>query len=190
MQEDREPEVWKPIPDYEGIYEISSWGRVKSLEKRHNSKNNSIAVRKEKFLKCYVTDRNYITCRMYLGVRNSKYFQVHRLVAQSFLSKKIGFEQVNHIDKNPLNNYYKNLEWVNIRENQTHRYLKTKTSSIYPGVTYKKDGQRLKRWAAQIGVKGKDRCLGVFFTQEEAYQAYLNALKEYGLTNKYADKVK
>jgi len=181
----REPEVWKPIPDYEGIYEISSWGRVKGLDRFKKSSKYTFHIYKGRILK--PDNRNnylqVLLCKNYI----KKWFKIHIIVCAVFCSNKHLLGVVNHIDTDTLNNYYKNLEKISQRENTAH-YHKSRTdkASKYIGVTFEK---KRNKWKSSIYYQGKAKNLGRYYTQEEAHQAYLNALKEYGLTNKYADKV-
>lgn len=98
---------WKPIKNYEGLYEISNTGLVKSLH-----------WGKEKILKNVIRSNNYQY--YFVGLlkdKNRKYFAVHRLVAQAFIKNPNNYEQIDHIDGNKLNNNVDNLEWVTPKEN-------------------------------------------------------------------------
>ena len=103
----KELELWKPIKDYENYYQISSFGRVKSMHKTP-FKILILSLRAE-----------------YLGIQlckngKSKTFSVHRLVALSFLKNDDNTKIVNHIDGNKLNNHILNLEWITYKENRKH----------------------------------------------------------------------
>jgi len=108
------------------------------------------------------------------------YFLVHRLVAEMFLGSRDGCNVINHIDHNKLNNHYKNLEWVNMRENYAHWARTQKQTSKYTGVHFY-DG----KWQARIRL-GKVKNIGEFNTEIEAAQAYQQALIDNGIRNKYA----
>lgn len=129
-----ENERWKDIPGFEGLYQISDYGRVKALTRTLSHKIHGSWTIKEKILKPSLNGKgqnNYNTGKGYLFVvlfdRNKKTHNVriHRLVAENFVSNpNINiYTQVDHIDCNKLNNYYKNLEWVTPLEN-TRRALK------------------------------------------------------------------
>lgn len=94
-------EIWKDIIGYEGEYQISNMGRVKSL-----------IGRRERILKPRKNKRGYL--RVSLHQRNDK--MIHRLVAIAFLPNPEGLKEVNHKDENPSNNCVDNLEWC------THQY--------------------------------------------------------------------
>jgi hypothetical protein len=109
-------EIWKPIKGFEGLYEISNLGRVKSLPKK--------GFNKEKVLKLTMTSGDkYIKAQLRKG--NKPFIsRVHTLVANTFLEKPITKKRlcVNHIDGNPKNNKLLNLEWCTYSENVKHAY--------------------------------------------------------------------
>lgn len=108
-------EIWKDIKGYEGLYQISSTGRVKSLDKYVNCKNNKQRLLKGKILKPLYNKRGYLV----VGLTNengTKKFLVHRLVALHFLPNPNNLPYINHKDENPSNPHYLNLEWC------THQY--------------------------------------------------------------------
>lgn len=110
-------EVWKPIKGFEGLYEISNLGRVKSLPKYTDSKGYP-QLRKEKFLKPGKTGKK----RNYLAVvlNNGKSYKVHRLVAEAFIPNPNNLPLVNHKDENPANNRVDNLEWCTNKYNSQY----------------------------------------------------------------------
>lgn len=112
-------EVWKPIKDYEGLYEVSNLGRVKSLERvkiRSNYKPQPIP---EKILKPDTDKLGYKRVRLYNDKKSKKY-QIHRIVAETFIPNPNNNPFVNHIDCNPSNNCVENLEWVTHKENMEY----------------------------------------------------------------------
>lgn len=182
--EDREPEIWKSIPDYEGLYEISSWGNVRSLDKvmHHYASKNNLANVKGKVLTHKLSNK-YRYVDLYI---NSSYkrFTVHFLVYAVFCGIIPIGKIINHKDCNRVNNYYQNLEEVFPRENSTHYHRVNKTNLV--GAHYDGSGKRLKRWRSSIICDRKKIGLGSYLTEKEAHEAYLNFLKEQGLSNKYA----
>ena len=113
-----EIEVWKDIEGYEGIYQVSNLGRVRSLD-RHVRFKRSLKFFEGKMLSLWKNNKGY---ERVTRCANGKctHFLVSRLVAQSFLPKIDGKDEVNHIDYNPLNNVVSNLEWCTKEENYDH----------------------------------------------------------------------
>jgi len=177
MEEVREPEVWKDIPGYEGLYQVSSWGNVKVLDRFRNQNMGNFKRSiffSSRLLKPGCDKSGYL--RVVFSVNSKRIiYKVHRLVAFVFY----GYEGIiNHIDENKSNNYYKNLEQVNTRENVSYSLRKK------IGVCYHKAADK---WMASFWYQNRNVYLGLFITEEEAHQAYLNALKEHCLENKYAN---
>lgn len=113
-------EEWKDIEGYEGIYQVSNYGNVKSLARqRRNSKG--IYMQKEKLLSLTNTSTGYKKVEL---VKNGKKkgYKVHRLVAMAFIDNPENKPEVNHIDGNKINNHVDNLEWVTSSENSIHAY--------------------------------------------------------------------
>lgn len=105
-------EIWRDVVGYEGLYQVSNLGRVRSFHKN-----------KVKILKFAISPFGY------LRVILSKDFQkknrnIHILVAQAFIPNPEGKTQVNHIDGNKENNHVSNLEWVTPSENINHAFEK------------------------------------------------------------------
>jgi hypothetical protein len=100
-------EIWKDIKDFEGLYQISNMGRVKSLG---NGK-----TRKEKILSGGNCTGYYYVHLCKEGKRKHYYF--HRLVAEAFIPNPLNYPEVEHIDCNPNNNTVDNLRWCTHKEN-------------------------------------------------------------------------
>jgi len=184
--ENREPEIWKPIPGYEGLYEVSSWGNVRSLGRWEKARGKSMRFHPPKDLKINFSGPYPQICLC--KKNNKKAFRIHLIVDILFLDK-VDYEYVvNHKDLDKCNNYYKNLERINRRENSSH-YFKNNfnKTSIYTGVSFDKSKPK-RPWVASFTYKTKVIKLGNFESEEEAYQVYLEGLDFYGLTNKYAEQ--
>lgn len=94
-----------PIKNYEGLYKISSDGKIYNIKRK-------------KYLKNVLADRYYIVL-LYKNNKRKRYY-VHRLVAEAFCEKKEGKDYVNHKDLDRTNNDFSNLEWVTAKENRIH----------------------------------------------------------------------
>lgn len=117
-------ETWKDIRGYEGIYQISNLGRIKSLVRvKNNYDINTISLVKvtipEKIRKPQLSKDGYYRVGL---TKNKKqtYFQVHRLVAEAFIPNPDELPQVNHKDENKLNNCVENLEWCTSKYNANY----------------------------------------------------------------------
>lgn len=154
-------EEWKDIPGYEGYYQVSNLGRVKSKHKNWQEK------------KPFIT-RGYYYHSFYLKGVQKKY-KLSQLVAMAFLNHKpCGMKSiVDHINNNPLDDRLENLQIINCRLNVS-KDRKNKTSK-YTGVYFCK---HKKQWRSDIRINNKSKYLGTFETEEEAHQAYINKLKE------------
>lgn len=101
-------EKFKDVKGYEGLYQVTSWGRVYS-------------VNKQKFVNPQLTVKGYARVDLYNENGKRKHCKVHRLVAKAFIRNPYGKDQVNHKDGNKLNNSVTNLEWVTDAENKLHQ---------------------------------------------------------------------
>lgn len=116
-------EVWKEVNGYEGIYEVSSQGRIKSVKgKTTHSKKHGIRVWEERVLKQKTDRLGYKRVTLWKD-KKPKDFLVHRLVAFAFLEKPEGKDLINHKDCNVANNFVENIEWCNHAENLLHAYI-------------------------------------------------------------------
>ena len=112
-------EEWRDIKGYEGLYQVSNLGRVKSLPRERRNRQGYYYT-KEKILKQTNTSTGYKKVELFNGTRKS--YKVHRLVAQAFLNNEYNKPQVNHKDGNKINNNVNNLEWVTGSKNIIHAY--------------------------------------------------------------------
>lgn len=147
-----EKEIWKDIKDYEGLYQVSNWGRVKSLNYLHHKK---VAI-----LKLYKNRFGYMRVILQKDGIVKNYF-VHRLVATAFLENPENLPQVNHKDEDKTNNFvgtpennYKdgNLEWCDCKYNTNYgtgikrRSYKTSKKLSKPVLQFTLDGIFIREW--------------------------------------------
>lgn len=116
-----ENEVWKDIVGYEGLYQISNLGRVKSLKRKVYAGRNRMRWQYERILSNNKTNGNgYIVVSLNKESK-SKNKYVHRLVAEAFLENPNNYKYINHKDQNTFNNNANNLEFCTAQYNSTYR---------------------------------------------------------------------
>ena len=113
-----EGEIWLPVQRYEGLYEVSNYGRVYSLEKIVRSKAGSTQTKKAKMLH-WVNKRGYAGVQMSRDGRH-RLMSVHILVGRAFVQNPDNYPQINHKDENKLNNCSNNLEWCTSKYNNNY----------------------------------------------------------------------
>jgi len=114
-------ETWKDIAGYEGLYQISNTGRVKSMAKTVRCKNGATNSYRERVMAKSKKPSGEVKITLSKGGK-SKTLLVHRLVAIHFIPNPMNKPEVNHIDGVRDNNVVSNLEWVTSSENQQHAY--------------------------------------------------------------------
>ena len=106
-------EIWKDIEEWEGYYQISNIGRVKSLARMILGSNGQIYHVKERILKPHLDKKGYYTIMFHKNhERKPKLIYVHRLVAQAFVENPNNYEVVNHKDCNTINNKFYKWNWM------------------------------------------------------------------------------
>ena len=125
-------EIWKDIKGFEGEYQVSNLGEVKSIRNNKCLRPSVIAYSKDKGK----DNDGYFVVNI-----KKKQFYIHRLVAEAFIPKIGNKNQVNHIDCNKRNNFVENLEWVTASENIVHAYK----NNLIP-LTDKR-----KKWGKELG---------------------------------------
>ena len=162
-------EIWKDIKGYEGYYQVSNLGRVRSLE-RLNSRGHKI---KDRILKNCPNSHGYLSIILYKNGKR-KGIAVHRLVAMSFLNHEPNGHEivVDHIDNNKLNNDLNNLQLITNRENSSKDRSGNCDST---GVWLNQNGN----FSCTIQLKGQKYHIGTFKSEEEASDAYSEVLEDY-----------
>lgn len=150
-------EIWKDIPEFEGRYQVSNLGLVRSIQDNHG--NPRLRVKATQ-----VSNKGYVYVQLF--VKNVQHMvSVHSAVASAFVPNPEGKKTVNHIDGNKQNNRVDNLEWATYSENLKHAYttglkqapkgcsgMKVGKTSRFHNVTY---DPTKDRWLASVKLKGK-----------------------------------
>ena len=103
-------EEWKDIEGYEGLYQVSSFGRIRSLDKTVICKNGREFFMKGRIIRTRPNNRGYIMVGLHKN-KNFKLCLVHRLVAKAFIPNPDNLPQINHKNENKYYNHVSNLEW-------------------------------------------------------------------------------
>lgn len=109
-------ELFKDIPGYEGLYQVSNLGQIKSIGRIDRRGRNKLA---EKIFSPVNTRNGYLQIKLHLDGK-AKGAYIHRLVAATFISNPLKKPQVNHMNGNKLDNRAGNLEWCSAKENTAH----------------------------------------------------------------------
>ena len=117
-------EIWRDIPGYEGKYQVSNTGEVKSLNYNHTGEI--------KLLKQGIKKKGYRQVNLYKNGK-VKHHLVHRLVAIAFIPNPNNYKEVNHKDEDPSNNNVKNLEWCTREYNNNYGTRNKRTSESHKG---------------------------------------------------------
>lgn len=153
-------EEWKNIKGYENLYQVSNYGRIKSLKKHSIFNNRTYPT---KILKCHINTKKYLDVELCRCNKSHRY-RIHRLVAEHFIPNLEKKPQVNHIDCDKSNNKTNNLEWCNNSENQQHAFKNGLNTRKKYGDSprakkvnqYDLNGVFIKTWDSIIRIK--DEC--------------------------------
>ena len=179
-------EEWRDVAGYEDLYQVSSEGRVKSLERTYIDKSGRERYVKECILKPGMDKGGYLRVGLCDGEKR-KTFKVHRLVCEAFHENPDNKPQVNHVNEIKTDNRASNLEWATARENSnfgTRNERIGKKSAITkskPICQYTLDEKIVKAWASLTEVKRETG-----FSQGNISQAaHGNRKTAYGFIWKY-----
>ena len=154
-------EIWKSIIGYEGYYEVSSLGRVRSLPR-----NKGQRMYGGKILKLVDRGNKYLCVSLSVGNKKSPIISVHKLVALAFIENPNHLPQVNHIDGNKQNNRVENLEWADASMQALHAFKlglrkqtkgaeDPKSKTVYQ---YSLDKKLIHTWGSGMGAERNGYC--------------------------------
>lgn len=136
-------EIWKCIKGYEGLYQVSNFGRVRSLGRWVKGKNGSIRFYRGRILKPGTNTFGYLFVNLFKN-NKQKTITIHRLVAEAFIPNTDNLPMINHKDENKQNNNVNNLEWCTSSYNNNYGTRTERCSK--PVVQYTLDGEFVREW--------------------------------------------
>ena len=111
-------EIWKPIKGYEGLYEVSSMGNIRSVDRTVHTKTGDRTYLGRTIVPQIDKDGYYKVCLCKNNKPHTRY--VHRIVAEAFIENPEGCPVINHKDENKRNNDFRNLEWCTVKYNTNY----------------------------------------------------------------------
>lgn len=159
-------EIWKDVEGYEGLYQVSNLGRIKSLPRWIEFSDGRVRFYQEKIKKDKKVSTGYRQVTLYRNCVN-EYFYVHRLVAGAFIPNPNNLIDINHIDGNKTNNLVTNLEWCSRSENIKHAYdtglriahtgdaIEKKSKAV---LQFKEDGTFVAEYPSETEAAKKNMC--------------------------------
>ena len=166
-------EEWKDIIGYEGVYQVSNFGNIKSLDRLiFNKGKQTYQKLKGKNIKHCKNGKGYMLVNL-CKCGNTLSFMVHKIVASTFFNY-VNFDSslvIDHIDNDKNNNKLSNLQIITSRENSS------KDRNPKSGVTGVSIRKRLKPYMSTININGINKYIGSYFTMQEANSAYQSQLK-------------
>lgn len=167
-------EIWKDIPGYEGIYQVSNLGNVRSLDRIVHTTHGRTRFLKGTVLRPSPNTNGYHICTLSTN-GNHRTSPIHQLVASAFLNHTPNRQVlvVDHINNIKTDNRLENLQLVTTRHNLSKD---TKGTSKYTGVSW---NSQHKKWKANVYINGNLIHLGYFTDESEAALAYQKALENH-----------
>lgn len=171
-------ETWKDIKGYEGLYQVSNLGRVRSMDRYVGASHGSTQLRKGMVMRLTQYPNGYIYVQL---CKDAKYtgFYVHRLVASAFLDNPDNLREVNHKDRDKTNNAVTNLEWCTRSYNTKYLDAAKKRAEKYAKavVVYGPDGEKIGEFqsctqAAKHFGKWKRTILGYLWGEHKNRDGY------------------
>lgn len=142
-------EIWKEIPGYEGLYEVSSYGRVKSLPRLKKTKSSCVTKTRILAPRAVGEGREYLAVILFNSKHERKQWRIHRLVAIAFIQNPNGYSEINHKDENKGNNRVENLEWCSRSYNVTYgtgTEKRRRNNRTKPIAMFDDDGNEIMRF--------------------------------------------
>lgn len=159
-------EIWKDIVEYEGLYQVSNFGRVRSLDRYVNHYRGGKKIVKSKILEQDCSGNSGYKRVQLCKDGKQKHFSVHRLVAIAFLPNPDHLPFVNHKDENKANNHVDNLEWCTHEYNDNYgtRNIRMSETKKKPIIQYDKQGNFIREWKSAT-----DACIELKICKSSIY---------------------
>lgn len=168
-------EAWRDIPGFEGMYQVSNHGRVRSLDRVYEQSSSHGTMMHKRYNGQIINPTDNGKGYKIVSLKKNgarKNFYVHRLVAESFLENPFRYTEINHIDFDKGNNSVSNLEWISRVGNIHHslkNMMKPRKNSKLPASTNEKYIRKRKYgYELNISRKGKAPISRTFKTLEDA----------------------
>lgn len=191
-------EIWKDIQGYEGYYQISNLGNVKSLDRIVDRGNGILQHRRERIMSKRVCADGYYIAKLNVN-KSSKSIAIHILVARHFIDNPNNYPEVNHKDCNRKNNQVDNLEWCTHQQNVDHSkklgHYKTKSGKDNPNYgndtlkkKYKSNPELAKINSSRPREKN-GRCVGIKMINNNIIKEFkfIGETAEYLISNNYTN---
>ena len=186
-------ELWKDVEGFEGLYQVSTWGRVRSLDKYVDVKIRNVdkVLKRGKILKPAYDKDGYLRVNLCKNGKRTNFY-VHRLVAKAFIPNPLNLPIINHKDEVKDNNYPYNLEWCTDEYNTNYgtankRRAEKQSKKVYQ---YDMQGNLIKEWSsvAEADRNGYDAktisacCLGKLKTHQNFIWSY-KSIENFNVNN-------
>ena len=178
-------EIWKDIPNYEGLYQASNIGRTKSLARYIHRGHGAYIHREDKSRKNIWDSKGYYKVTLCKDETRQQCL-VHQLVAKTFLPNPNGFVYVDHVNTDRIDNRVENLRWVSCKENNNNPLSLRKHSKVYEGKTLREWHQFCK----EIPIKTlKARIVILGWSIKDAISTPVDLANKYKRKEKRHEKV-